>query len=133
MRRHLAPRRSRALRRRRLGHPADRGRPAGPRGHAEEFPDLSGLTRLTREQGYEAAHGHVSSLEEWDEYEWSWTGSLTDWALEPGRDPADRDEALAAAAAHRDAWLDGYRGVLGFVTLVLVDSAGLSAGSRAGR
>ncbi len=64
-------------------------------------------------------HGHVSSLEEWDEYEWSWTGSLADWALEPGRDPADRDQALAAAADHRDAWLDGYRGVLGFATLVL--------------
>jgi SAM-dependent methyltransferase len=93
---------------------------------AEEFPDLSGLTRLTREHGYESAHGHVSSLEEWDEYEWSWTGSLTDWALAPGRDAADREQALAAAADHRDAWLDGYRGVLGFVTLVLVDRAGLS-------
>ena len=93
---------------------------------AEEFPDLTGLTRLTREHGYESAHGHVSSLEEWDEYEWSWTGSLTDWALERGRDAADREQALAAAADHRDAWLDGYRGVLGFVTLVLVDRAGLS-------
>jgi hypothetical protein len=76
-------------------------------------------------------HGHVSSLEEWDEYEWSWTGSLADWALEPGRDPGDRAEALEAARAHRDAWLGGYRGVLGFATLVLVDAREDEAGEPA--
>ncbi|HET6967231.1 MAG TPA: class I SAM-dependent methyltransferase, partial [Ornithinibacter sp.] len=88
----------------------------------DEFPDLVGLLDLTRDHGYEVAHGHVSTLEEWDEYEWSWTGSLADWALEPGRDPADRAEALQASRAHRDAWLGGYRGVLGFASLVLVDA-----------
>ena len=88
----------------------------------EEFPDLAGLVRLVREHGFEPVHGHVSTLEEWDEYEWSWTGSLTDWALEPGRDPADRDDALTAAVEHRDGWLEGYRGVLGFASLVLADS-----------
>ena len=89
---------------------------------AEEFPDLEGLVRLVREHGYEPVHGHVSTLEEWDEYEWSWTGSLTDWALEPGRDPGDREQALAAAVEHRDGWLGGYRGVLGFASLVLADA-----------
>ena len=64
---------------------------------ADEFPDLAGLVALAGEHGYEVAHGHVSTLEEWDEYEWSWTGSLADWALAVGRDPADRAEALAAA------------------------------------
>ncbi len=44
-------------------------------------------------------HGHVSTLQEWDEYEWSWTGSLADWALADGRDPAERAEALEAARA----------------------------------
>ena len=89
---------------------------------AEDFPDLEGLVRLVREHGYEPVHGHVSTLEEWDEYEWSWTGSLTDWALEPGRDPGDREQALAAAVEHRDGWLGGYRGVLGFASLVLADA-----------
>lgn len=89
----------------------------------DEFPDLAGFVARCREQGWEVVHGHVSTLEEWDEYEWSWTGSLTDWALEEGRDPADRETALTAAADHRDAWLGGYRGVLGFATLVLVDVA----------
>ena len=88
----------------------------------DDFPDLVGLLDLVRDHGYEVAHGHVSTLEEWDEYEWSWTGSLADWALVEGRDPADRAEALEASRAHRDAWLRGYRGVLGFASLVLVDS-----------
>ena len=64
---------------------------------AEDFHDPEGLSSLVRKHGYEPVHGHVSTLEEWDEYEWSWTGSLTDWALEPGRDPGDREQALAAA------------------------------------
>ena len=91
---------------------------AGP----DEFPDLAGLVALVAEHGFEVVHGHVSTLEEWDEYEWSWTGSLADWALAPGRDPADRAQALEASHAHREAWLHGYRGVLGFATLVLADA-----------
>jgi SAM-dependent methyltransferase len=88
----------------------------------EEVPDLAALLDLVGQHGFEVAHGHVSSLEEWDEYEWSWTGSLAQWALADGRDPGDRAQALEASHAHRDAWLRGYRGVLGFATLVLVDA-----------
>lgn len=88
----------------------------------EEMPDLAGLLDLVGQHGFEVTHGHVSSLEEWDEYEWSWTGSLAEWALAPGRDPADREQALEASHAHRDAWLHGYRGVLGFATLSLLDA-----------
>lgn len=88
----------------------------------DEFPDLSGLVGLAAAHGFEVAHAHVSTLEEWDEYEWSWTGSLADWALADGRDVDDRAQALEASHAHRDAWLQGYRAVLGFATLVLVDA-----------
>ena len=89
---------------------------------ADEFPDLAGLVALAATHGFVPVHAHVSTLEEWDEYEWSWTGSLTDWALADGRDAEDRAQALSAATEHRDGWLTGYRGVLGFVSLVLVDS-----------
>jgi len=60
----------------------------------------------------------VSDAAEWDNYEWSWVGSLTEWALDNPGHP-DAAEALAAAREHRDEWLRGYRGVLGFATLVL--------------
>jgi len=89
---------------------------------ADEFPDGAGLLAAAREHGLEASYGHISTLAEWDEYEWSWTGSLTQWALTEAL-PAQRQEALRIAEEHRTAWLTGYRGVLGFATVVLHDVA----------
>ena len=86
-----------------------------------ELPDLRGLIEAARAAGYEPGYGHVSSAEEWDDYEWSWTGSLTEWALTEAGD-ADRASALAMAGTHREEWLAGYRGQLGFLTLVLHDA-----------
>ncbi|GIH80929.1 SAM-dependent methyltransferase [Planobispora longispora] len=83
----------------------------------DEFADLPGTVAVAEEAGFRVVYGHTSELAEWDEYEWSWTGSLTRWALDhPG---PDGEAALAAALEHRDMWLNGYRGVLGFVTLLL--------------
>ena len=87
----------------------------------DDFPDLAALVRRAVDAGFEVVAGHVSTLEEWDDYEWSWTGSLTRWALRQPATSPDRAEALAAARSHRDAWLHGYRQELGFVTLVLTD------------
>jgi SAM-dependent methyltransferase len=97
--------------------PAARDAVGGPAG----FPDLAGLSEAAQKHGFEPIGGHVSTREEWDDYEWSWTGSLTEWALRrPAGDP-DREQALDAARTHRDEWLRGYRGQLGFATLVLQD------------
>ncbi|GAA4589960.1 class I SAM-dependent methyltransferase [Planotetraspora phitsanulokensis] len=83
----------------------------------DEYADLPGTVARMEDAGFRVVYGHTSELAEWDEYEWSWTGSLTRWALDhPG---PDGDAALAAALDHRDMWLNGYRGVLGFVTLLL--------------
>ena len=84
----------------------------------EEFTDLAGLAALAEEAGWTPVYAHVSDAAEWDDYEWSWTGSLTAWALDNPGHP-DAAEALRVAREHRDQWLRGYRGVLGFVTLVL--------------
>lgn len=89
----------------------------------DEFTDAAGLVAAAREEGFEPSYGHISTLAEWDEYEWSWTGSLTQWALAEAPTTAERQEALRAAAEHRTAWLDGYRGELGFATVVLHDVA----------
>lgn len=90
----------------------------------DDFPDLAGLVRATREHGFEPSYGHTSTLAEWDEYEFSWTGSLVDWALRKAPTADDRAQALAVAREHRDAWLGGWRRQLGFATLVLHDVAG---------
>jgi SAM-dependent methyltransferase len=84
-----------------------------------ELPDLAGVVAACRDAGWSVLEGHVSTADEWDAYEWSWAGSLTRWALErPGTPEAE--QALALAREHQDEWLQGYRGQLGFVTLVLV-------------
>ena len=86
-----------------------------------ELPSLDELVETAHAAGYEPGYGHVSSAEEWDDYEWSWTGSLTEWALTEASG-ADRESALAMAGTHREEWLTGYRGQLGFLTLVLHDT-----------
>jgi hypothetical protein len=43
---------------------------------------------------------------------------LAGWALDHPDHP-DREQVLQVSAEHRHAWLHGYRGVLGFVFLLL--------------
>jgi SAM-dependent methyltransferase len=83
-----------------------------------DYTDLPGLVDLAEQAGWTPVYAHVSDAAEWDTYEWSWVGSLTEWALDNPGHP-DAAEALAAARDHRDRWLRGYRHVLGFVTMVL--------------
>lgn len=90
---------------------------------ANDLPDLAGLVARMRQHGYEPSFGHVSTVEEWDDYEWAWTGSLIQWALSEAPTEQEREQALLAAKEHRDAWLSGYRRQLGFATLVLHDTA----------
>ncbi len=84
-----------------------------------DFPTLDGFLALTDTHGWAVTYAHVSTEAEWDDYEWSWTGSLTEWALRPETGAADRRHALDVAERHRRDWLEGYRGQLGFVTAVL--------------
>ena len=85
---------------------------------AEAFTDLAGLVDAAEQSGWTPVYAHVSDASEWDNYEWSWIGSLTEWALDNPGHP-DAVEALTVAREHRDQWLRGYRNVLGFATLVL--------------
>ena len=83
-----------------------------------DFTDLAGLVDIAERAGWAPVYAHVSDAAEWDDYEWSWTGSLTQWALDNPGHP-DAAEARNGAREHRDQWLRGYRNVLGFATLVL--------------
>ncbi|SDJ78799.1 SAM-dependent methyltransferase [Streptomyces indicus] len=84
----------------------------------DEFADLAGTVDQVTEAGWTPVYAHVSTRAEWDDYEWSWTGSLSAWALDHAGE-REAGQALEAADRHRDQWLKGYRGTLGFVTLVL--------------
>ncbi|QKW18827.1 class I SAM-dependent methyltransferase [Kitasatospora sp. NA04385] len=91
----------------------------------EGLTGLAGTLAAVEAAGWLPVAGHTSTRAELDAYEWSWTGSLTDWALDQPPGP-DREAALHAAAEHRREWLDAYRDCFGFVTLLL------RPGSRAG-
>ncbi|MEV0535437.1 class I SAM-dependent methyltransferase [Kitasatospora sp. NPDC050463] len=84
----------------------------------DEFADLATTTDRVIAEGWTPVYGYVSSLQEWDDYEFSWTGSLAQWALDHPDHP-DAAAAREAADRHRAEWLHGYRGTLGFVTLLL--------------
>ncbi|MEV7808001.1 class I SAM-dependent methyltransferase [Microbispora sp. NPDC088329] len=82
-----------------------------------DHPDLAGTVEAAESKGWLTVYAHVSDPAEWDEYEWTWTGTLARWAADnPG---PDGDHALAVMREHRDMWLGGYRSALGFVTLLL--------------
>ena len=98
--------------------PPDEAALRGLSATAGEFSDLAGLVDTVEAAGWWPIYAHVSEEGEWDDYEWSWVGSLTRWALDNAGHP-DAPEALRAAREHREQWLRGYRNVLGFATLVL--------------
>ncbi|WP_035846191.1 SAM-dependent methyltransferase [Kitasatospora azatica] len=84
----------------------------------EDFDDLPTLVDRVTAEGWVPVYGHQSSQSELDDYEWSWTGSLAEWALDHPEDP-DATQAAQRAADHRTGWLRGYQGTFGFVTLLL--------------
>jgi SAM-dependent methyltransferase len=95
-------------------------RPPG-RAAVETLGDLDDLPTLVDKvaaDGWTPVYGHVSTREELDEYEWSWSGALASWALDNPEHP-DAAQAHETAATHRTQWLRGYRDAFGFVCLVL--------------
>ncbi|MEU8697638.1 class I SAM-dependent methyltransferase [Streptomyces sp. NPDC048680] len=83
-----------------------------------DFADLATTVDRVIADGWTPVHGHVSSRQELDGYEWACWGSLADWALDHPADP-DGAEVLALSATRRSEWLRGYRDTWGFVSLVL--------------
>ena len=87
-------------------------------GDGYPYFDLATTVDRVVAEGWTLVYAHVSTADELDDYEWCWTGTLARWALDHPEHP-DSAEALKAATQHRDEWLHGYRGTLGFVTLRL--------------
>jgi SAM-dependent methyltransferase len=87
----------------------------------DDLPDIAAAVRAAQDAGFDVLDEHVRTVKDWNHYEWSWCGSLTEFALGAEGTAADRAAALEVAREHRAGWLEGYRRVLGFVTLVLTD------------
>jgi hypothetical protein len=91
---------------------------AGP----EDFPDLAGLVTLAVYHGYVVVHGHVSTLVEWDEYEWKYCRSIERYAREQP-DDADVPQMLERIRHWRDAYLRWGRETLGFAVYLFSSSS----------
>jgi len=85
----------------------------------DEFPDLDGLKQRAEAVGFTVSACHASTSEEWDDYEESWCAALERHAEGSEVSEEDRQALREAAAGHRAAYEDGYRGVLGFAGLTL--------------
>lgn len=76
------------------------------------------LERLVKAAGWRMIHRSIASLPEWDEFEHSWRAGREEWRLTHAGDPRAA-EVAAWLAARLSEYVDVYRGVLGFVYLVL--------------
>lgn len=100
--------------------PPDQAALAGLGGAAADFDfdDLPTLLDRITADGWTPIHAHTSTRHELDDYEWSRTGALAEWALDHPAHP-DAAQVQRLATEHRTSWLHGYRDAVGFVTLLL--------------
>ncbi|WP_170211992.1 SAM-dependent methyltransferase [Saccharothrix australiensis] len=85
----------------------------------DEFEPLDGLVDLALAAGFRLLNLTTATSDEWDSFESRWCASRERWLLEHPDHP-EADEVRAIVDEHRDGWLKGYRGVLGFAYLTLV-------------
>jgi len=92
----------------------------------DEFPSYAGLVDRVVASGWTPLHVRTSRLDEWDDYEWAWWSSLASWAA-AHPDDADAADAARWSEQHREEWLRGYRGTLGFA---IVTASAVAASSE---
>lgn len=86
-----------------------------------DFGDLlsvAGLVDTALARGYRLISLSVAGLDEWDSFESRFCAGRERWLL-AHPDAPDAAEHRARVDEHRDLWLHGYRGVLGFAYLTL--------------
>jgi SAM-dependent methyltransferase len=91
---------------------------AGLDAKPDDFGSLAELVDLAIDSGFRPLAVSVANTDEWDTFESRWCAGRERWLLaHPGA--AAADDVQAAVDAHRNGWLRGYRGVLGFAYLTL--------------
>ncbi|MGY0486153.1 SAM-dependent methyltransferase [Streptomyces sp. WG-D5] len=83
-----------------------------------DFADLPTTLDRIAEAGWTPVAAHLSTRHELDAYEWTWLGSVANWALDHPDHP-DATDLLDLTAQRRTEWLRDYRPSFGFACLVL--------------
>jgi SAM-dependent methyltransferase len=84
----------------------------------DEFTTLVGLVELCLQCGYRLLGLSTATLNEWDSFESRYCSGRERWLLQHPN-AAEADDVRAEIDTHRDGWLHGYRGILGFAYLTL--------------
>jgi len=84
----------------------------------EDYRDLAGTIAEIEAEGFVPRYMSVSDASDWDEYESLWCAAIEGHVRATPGDP-DASELLRIARDHRAGYLRGYRGVLGYVSLLL--------------
>ncbi|QFZ22112.1 SAM-dependent methyltransferase [Saccharothrix syringae] len=84
----------------------------------EGFGTLAELVDLAHTLGYRLLNLATASLDEWDGFESRWCAARERWLL-ANPDHPRAAEVRSVVDDHRDGWLKGYRGALGFAYLTL--------------
>ncbi|WP_447003195.1 SAM-dependent methyltransferase [Saccharothrix isguenensis] len=79
---------------------------------------LADLVDLAMACGYRLLDLTTATLDEWDGFESRWCAARERWLLDHPDDPR-ADEVREIVDDHREGWLKGYRGHLGFAYLTL--------------
>ncbi|GII25406.1 SAM-dependent methyltransferase [Planosporangium mesophilum] len=87
-------------------------------GDPDEFGSLADLVDLAVARGLRPLDVSEASTEEWDAFESGYALGWERWLLDNPADP-EAEAVRARADEHRERWLRGYRGVLGFAYLTL--------------
>jgi cyclopropane fatty-acyl-phospholipid synthase-like methyltransferase len=85
---------------------------------ADALGPLADLVAATTEAGFRPLVVSEASMVEWDSFESRYAAAWERWLL-ANPDALEVDQVRARADAHRNRWLRGYRGVLGFAYLTL--------------
>lgn len=96
---------------------------AGLGAEPDELGSLADLVDTAIGHGLRPLAVLPASEDEWDVFESGWCGGLERWLLANPSGP-DADRVRGTVDGHRDGWLRGYRGVLGFAYLVLAPGPG---------
>jgi len=89
-------------------------------GFADEHVTLSELAQIAVSAGFTALAVHEASQDEWDVFESGYSAPLGGWLAGHEPDHPDAGEVRAQARRRRDAYLGGYRGILGMGYLELL-------------
>jgi hypothetical protein len=84
----------------------------------DEVPRLADFVDMCRETGWQVLHLSTCDQREWDDFESRHRAGLREWLLANPESPKAKEVKEQQDARERD-YIGTYRGVLGFVYLVL--------------